>query len=93
MDAGSSPACDRFCNNAAVHSSRLLQRDPDGSVTVLAEGLRFANGVALSADESFVQPSSTCTEPRLDSTGPAKLWKRSAWVTLSRSRVRAICGG
>ena len=35
-------------------SGRLLRRDPDGTVEVLVDGLRFANGVALSADESFV---------------------------------------
>jgi sugar lactone lactonase YvrE len=35
-------------------SGRLLRRTADGSVEVLVEGLRFANGVALSADESFV---------------------------------------
>lgn len=37
-----------------TQSGRLLQRAPDGTVTVLVEGLRFANGVALSADESYV---------------------------------------
>jgi sugar lactone lactonase YvrE len=37
-----------------THTGRLLRRDPDGSVTVLVEGLRFANGVALSQDESYV---------------------------------------
>ncbi len=42
-----------------THSGRLLQRDPDGTVTVLVEGLRFANGVALSADESFVAVAET----------------------------------
>ena len=36
------------------HSGRLVRRDPDGSLTVVVRGLRFANGVALSADESFV---------------------------------------
>jgi sugar lactone lactonase YvrE len=35
-------------------TGRLLRRDPGGTVSVLVEGLRFANGVALSADESFV---------------------------------------
>jgi sugar lactone lactonase YvrE len=35
-------------------SGRLLRRDPDGTVTVLLDGLRFANGVALSAGEEFV---------------------------------------
>jgi sugar lactone lactonase YvrE len=35
-------------------TGRLLRRGPDGSVEVMAEGLRFANGVALAADESYV---------------------------------------
>ena len=35
-------------------SGRLLRRDAAGAVEVVVEGLRFANGVALSADESFV---------------------------------------
>jgi sugar lactone lactonase YvrE len=35
-------------------SGRLLRRGRDGSVEVLVEGLRFANGVALAADESYV---------------------------------------
>lgn len=37
-----------------TRTGRLLRRDPDGSVAVLRDGLRFANGVALAADESFV---------------------------------------
>jgi sugar lactone lactonase YvrE len=35
-------------------SGRLMRRDPDGSVSVVLDGLRFANGVALAADESYV---------------------------------------
>ncbi|MDB4991010.1 MAG: Strictosidine synthase family protein [Myxococcaceae bacterium] len=35
-------------------TGRLLQRTPDGLVKVLLEHLHFANGVALSADESYV---------------------------------------
>jgi sugar lactone lactonase YvrE len=35
-------------------TGRLLRRDPDGTVEVLVDGLRFANGVVLAADESFV---------------------------------------
>ncbi|CAN5464846.1 SMP-30/gluconolactonase/LRE family protein [soil metagenome] len=35
-------------------TGRLLRRDPDGTVTVLLSGLHFPNGVALSADESFL---------------------------------------
>jgi sugar lactone lactonase YvrE len=37
-----------------TRTGRLLRRDPDGTVTVEIEGLAFANGVALAADESFV---------------------------------------
>lgn len=40
-------------------SGRLLRRDPDGSVEVVVDGLRFANGVALAADESFVAVAET----------------------------------
>lgn len=36
----------------ATASGSLFRRTPDGTVTTLAEGLRFANGVALTADES-----------------------------------------
>ena len=35
-------------------SGRLLRRTAEGRVEVVVDGLRFANGVALSADESFV---------------------------------------
>lgn len=35
-------------------SGSLLRRCPDGEVSVLAEGLHFANGVTLTADESAV---------------------------------------
>lgn len=40
-------------------SGRLLRRDPDGRVEVVLEGLRFANGVALSADGTFVAVAET----------------------------------
>jgi len=35
-------------------TGRLLRRDPDGTVEVVLDGLAFANGVTLTADESFV---------------------------------------
>jgi sugar lactone lactonase YvrE len=35
-------------------TGRLLRRDPSGEVTTLLTGLHFANGVALSPDESYV---------------------------------------
>ena len=37
-----------------TRSGRLARRDPDGTVTVVLDGLAFANGVALAPDESFV---------------------------------------
>lgn len=40
-------------------SGRLMRRDPDGSVSVVLEELRFANGVALAADESYVAVAET----------------------------------
>ncbi len=43
----------------ATSSGRLLVRHPDGAVETLLDGLEFANGVALSADESFVAVAET----------------------------------
>ncbi|MFD2418538.1 SMP-30/gluconolactonase/LRE family protein [Amycolatopsis pigmentata] len=40
-------------------SGRLLRRTPDGSVDLVADGLEFANGVALAPDESFVAVAET----------------------------------
>jgi sugar lactone lactonase YvrE len=40
-------------------SGRLLRRGSDGDVEVMLDGLRFANGVALSADESYVAVAET----------------------------------
>lgn len=37
-----------------TRSGRLIRRDPDGTATVVLDGLAFANGVALAADESYV---------------------------------------
>ena len=42
-----------------TRSGRLLRRDVDGSVQVVADGLQFANGVALAADESYVAVAET----------------------------------
>ncbi|MEV4639075.1 SMP-30/gluconolactonase/LRE family protein [Actinoplanes sp. NPDC049548] len=42
-----------------TRTGRLLRRSPDGTVTVLRDGLAFANGVALAADESFVAVAET----------------------------------
>lgn len=40
-------------------TGRLFRRDPAGTVTLLADGLAFANGVALAGDESFVVVAET----------------------------------
>lgn len=42
-----------------TRTGRLLRLDPDGTVTTLLEGLAFANGVALAADESYVAVAET----------------------------------
>ncbi|GIF22678.1 sugar lactone lactonase YvrE [Actinoplanes tereljensis] len=42
-----------------TRTGRLLRRTPDGEVTVLVDGLSFANGVALADDESFVVVAET----------------------------------
>ncbi|MGW4487931.1 SMP-30/gluconolactonase/LRE family protein [Amycolatopsis sp. NPDC004368] len=38
---------------------RLLRRTPDGTIDLVADGLQFANGVALPPDESFVAVAET----------------------------------
>ncbi|MCW2738090.1 SMP-30/gluconolactonase/LRE family protein [Nocardioides sp.] len=55
-----------------TRTGRLARRDPDGTVTVVLDGLAFANGVALAADESFVCVAETRarTVVRLWLTGP-----------------------
>ena len=40
-------------------SGRLLRLDTDGGVDVVLDGLRFANGVALATDESYVAVAET----------------------------------
>lgn len=44
---------------AHSRTGRLLRRSPSGEVDVLLQGLAFANGVALAADESFVAVAET----------------------------------
>jgi len=65
---------DEFKGDLLAHTSsgRLLRWNPDGSVEVLVEGLAFANGVALSADESFVLVAETggYRVTRYEVTGP-----------------------
>lgn len=42
-----------------TRTGRLLRRDPGGAVTVVLDGLAFANGVALSIDERYVAVAET----------------------------------
>ena len=44
---------------ALTGTGRLVRRTPDGEASVLLDGLQFANGVALSRDESFVVVAET----------------------------------
>jgi sugar lactone lactonase YvrE len=42
-----------------TRTGRLLRRDPSGAVSVVLDGLAFANGVALAPDESWVVVAET----------------------------------
>ena len=55
-----------------TRTGRLLRLDTDGTLTVVLDGLAFANGVALAADESYVCVAETRgrTVVRLWLTGP-----------------------
>jgi sugar lactone lactonase YvrE len=55
-----------------TRTGRLLHRDPDGTVKVVLDGLAFANGVALAADESYVAVAETAarTVVRVWLSGP-----------------------
>ncbi|HEY1134296.1 MAG TPA: SMP-30/gluconolactonase/LRE family protein [Nocardioides sp.] len=55
-----------------TRTGRLLRRTPDGTVTVLLDGLAFANGVALASDGTWVAVAETAarTVVRLWLEGP-----------------------
>lgn len=40
-------------------TGRLFRRDPDGTVTVVLDGLKFANGLVLAPDESYLLVAET----------------------------------
>jgi sugar lactone lactonase YvrE len=42
-----------------TRTGRLLRLDTDGTISLLVDGLAFANGVALAADESYVAVAET----------------------------------
>ncbi|HEV2782421.1 MAG TPA: SMP-30/gluconolactonase/LRE family protein [Actinophytocola sp.] len=52
---------DHYKADLLEHSGtgRLLRRDPGGAVETVLDGLHFANGVALAADESYVVVAQT----------------------------------
>ncbi|WP_141013502.1 SMP-30/gluconolactonase/LRE family protein [Nocardioides sambongensis] len=56
-----------------TRTGRLIRVDPDGSRRTVLDGLAFANGVALAADDSYVcvAETSTRTVVRLWLTGPS----------------------
>ncbi|WP_436700883.1 SMP-30/gluconolactonase/LRE family protein [Nocardioides sp. BYT-33-1] len=72
---------DDFVRN--TRTGRLLRRDPDGTVTVVLDGLAFANGVALSSAGDFV-----CVAE----TGARTVVRH--WISGPRGGTRdLLCGG
>ncbi|MCF8608923.1 SMP-30/gluconolactonase/LRE family protein [Gordonia sp. HY285] len=60
-------------------SGRLLRFDPDGTIDVVLDGLRFPNGVATSPDGSFLVLAETSGYQlsRVETTGPRAGARRS----------------
>ncbi|HEX5661184.1 MAG TPA: SMP-30/gluconolactonase/LRE family protein [Polyangiales bacterium] len=60
-DSSRQVGIDHWRGELLAHSAtgRLLKLTKDGKLTVLIEGLEFANGVALAQDESFVAVAET----------------------------------
>ncbi len=60
-DSSTKFGIDQWKDDLVQHTrtGRLLRRSPDGSVEVVLDGLAFANGVALAADESYVAVAET----------------------------------
>ena len=66
-----------------TRTGRLMRLDPDGTVTVVLDGLAFANGVALSKNEDFVVVAET---------GARTVVRR--WLTGNRAGMRdLLCQG
>ena len=67
----------------ASHTGRLLRYDPaSGRTDVLADGLWFANGVALAPDESYVVVVETMRARLL------RVWLRGPQARRSPRRMR-----
>ncbi|CAN5502610.1 SMP-30/gluconolactonase/LRE family protein [soil metagenome] len=62
-----------------TRTGRLMRLDPDGTVTVVIDGLAFANGVALSKGEDFVAVAET---------GARTVVRR--WLTGNRAGMRDL---
>lgn len=66
-----------------TRTGRLMRLDVDGTITVVLDGLAFANGVALSKDEDFVVVAET---------GARTVVRR--WLTGNRAGMRdLLCQG
>jgi len=66
-----------------TRTGRLVRLDPDGSVTVVIDGLAFANGVALSKDEDYVVVAETAARTVV-----------RRWLTGNRAGMRdLLCQG
>lgn len=69
-DSSSKFPVDEYKKDLAENTctGRLLKRDPDGTTTVLADGLSFANGVVVLEKENavLVAASGTCDVTRVD---------------------------
>ncbi len=66
-----------------TRTGRLMRLDTDGSITVVLDGLAFANGVALSKDEDYVVVAET---------GARTVVRR--WLTGNRAGMRdLLCQG
>lgn len=89
-------------------TGRLLRRTPDGSVDVMASGLQFANGVALTAEHVVVAQTGqySLDRVRLD-TGRVEPWVTNlpafpdnistgddglVWVAMASARKSALDG-
>ena len=73
-DSSQQYGLDEFKGDILSHSGtgRVMRRSPDGTVSVVLDGLDFANGVALADDESFLLVAETggYRVTRLDLAGP-----------------------
>jgi sugar lactone lactonase YvrE len=60
-DSSRQVGIDHWRGELLAHSGtgRLFKRTPDGALSVVVDGLEFANGVALAADESFLAIAET----------------------------------